>query len=446
MAMRILHLTPSLCDATSGLAGAVRGMCGALAKADVEVTVAAIHNPDRDKPPPLADYPCILATPSRLPILRQWLYSRELHRQLEATFAAKPPDLIHLHGLWLYPQWLGRQLALRWNIPYVLTLHGMLEPWRFRHHAWKKAPAWCLADRQVVRDAALLHATAPAEAENLRARGLRNSIAVIPLGIAFPESAIQSRGTVPGGTCRPGAFAERGRSAHFSGGAVPSGKGFSWSGGAPATFTALFLSRLHPSKGLPLLVAAVAKTRPTGWRFVIAGPDEGGHQAAIMRLARQAGVADRFEFVGPVVGEAKWRLYAAADLFILPSFNENFGLVVGEALACGVPVLTTMATPWTELAEKGCGWVCEPTTDALATALQQACNTSVAERQAMGESGRAWVRTTFSWAACASALKAIYEGVAADVLPKGPLQNNFGIGHGARPSISRNEECACRDM
>jgi glycosyltransferase involved in cell wall biosynthesis len=175
--------------------------------------------------------------------------------------------------------------------------------------------------------------------------------------------------------------------------------------------TALFLSRIHPIKGLLELVDAWGQVRPAGWRMVIAGPDEGGRRAVVEARVLAQGLASDFAFVGAVDGAEKTALYQSADLFILPSFSENFGVVIAEALACGVPVITTKGTPWAGLQTHRCGWWIDLGKDALVDALREATLTPAEVRQEMGERGRIYATSTFDWHAIARDMLAVYQWI-----------------------------------
>jgi glycosyltransferase involved in cell wall biosynthesis len=236
----------------------------------------------------------------------------------------------------------------------------MLEPWALRYRAWKKKVAWITYQRGDLASASGFCATSDDEAANIRALGFSQPISIIPNGIEIPEW----QEPIP----RDGP--ER---------------------------TVLFLSRIHPKKGLLDLIRAWTIVRPPHWRVVIAGPDELGHKTEVVRAVEQAGLSDVISFHEAVDGTAKLALYRRADLFVLPTYSENFGLVIAEALACGVPVITTRGAPWEGLRRHRCGWWIEIGHEALAITLREAVAMADGERVAMGRRGRAWVERAFAW-------------------------------------------------
>jgi glycosyltransferase involved in cell wall biosynthesis len=250
----------------------------------------------------------------------------------------------------------------------------MLMPWSIRTKAWRKRLAWRIYQRRDVLAARVLHATSPDEARGLRQLGLGRPIAVIPNGVSLP----------PAVEARPRAGGPR---------------------------TVLFLSRIIRNKGLLDLVAAWASLRPAGWRVVVAGPDEQGHRADVEAAVRDAGLSEVVEFVGPVEGDAKWELLRRADLFVLPTRGENFGLVIAEALGCGVPVVTTKGAPWEDLVTHRCGWWVDLGVEPLAAALREALALEDEERSEMGDRGRELVEGRFSWPGVAERMASVYRWV-----------------------------------
>ncbi len=322
---------------------------------------------------------------------------------LARCLATINPSLAHAHGLWKYPILAAANWARNAKIPYIVSPHGMLEPWALSQSPFRKKLAGWLYQNRCIRGAACIHATSPMEAESVRLAGFRNPIAVIPNGVELPPKA-----------------ESRKQKAEIR--------------------TVLFLSRIHPKKGLLNLVRAwaivqgtrprdhettgqqtsgrwsVVSGRPSDWRLVIAGPDEKGHLEEVKAEGTRLKIGDHLEFVGPVDGKAKWDLYQSADLFVLPSFSENFGLVIAEALACGVPVITTRATPWEELEQHRCGWWIDTGVEPLVDALKDAMNRPVGELHEMGRRGRALVEAKYTWPPVARQMVEVYQWV----LGRGP--------------------------
>lgn len=288
------------------------------------------------------------------------------------------PDLLHIHALWEPFLHRAASWARQKGVPVVWSPHGMLTPWALRHKVAKKMLALGIYQYRDLKKAQLLHATADSEVRDARRLGLRQPVVVAPLGVhAQPHDT--------GGMQR-----------------------------RKDTRMALFVSRIHPKKGLFNLVDAWAQLRPHGWRMVVAGPDQDGHMAAVNARAKARGVADDFEFAGAIYGEAKDRLYAQADLFVLPTHSENFGVVIPEALAHGVPVITTKGAPWAELLSKRCGWWIDIGVEPLAEALREAMQLSDEERCAMGENGRNLVKAQYTWPTIAEQMNHAYEWILHD--------------------------------
>jgi glycosyltransferase involved in cell wall biosynthesis len=171
----------------------------------------------------------------------------------------------------------------------------------------------------------------------------------------------------------------------------------------------LSLGRIHPKKGLDRLVRAwayVESTHPE-WRLRIVGPDELGHASELEVLAAKL-KTQRVSIEGSVAGDAKTAAYREADLFVLPSLNENFAITVAEALAAGTPVIATKGAPWHGLAREGCGWWIDHGVEPLAAALANAMVMTREALQAMGAKGRAWMARDFSWDRVAQDMLKIY--------------------------------------
>jgi glycosyltransferase involved in cell wall biosynthesis len=193
----------------------------------------------------------------------------------------------------------------------------------------------------------------------------------------------------------------------------------------PSEFrTLLFLGRIHPKKGVDLLLEAwqAVQKRFSDWRLVIAGPDNDGHLARMQRLASKLTV-ERVQFTGPLYGSQKWLAYRNSDLFILPTHSENFGLAVAEALAAGTAAIVTRGAPWEGLEPHRAGWWVETRVEALVAAMQKALSLPAKELQLMGENGRRWITTDYSWPNLAGRMMDVY---------------NWVIGNGPEPNSVRH--------
>jgi glycosyltransferase involved in cell wall biosynthesis len=286
------------------------------------------------------------------------------------------PDCVHLHGIWS-PRLAGRFLVWRKRgVPCLVSPHGMLDPWALSHKWFKKKIAWHVYQKRLLDRAVLLHGASERETRQFKALRLKPPAAVIPWGVSLPPRTE--------------------RTDH------------------PRPRVALFVGRIYPVKGLPMLVEAWAGVRPAGWKLKIVGPDEAGHRAEVESQIRKAGVEADFEFTGPLQGGALREAYEGASLFILPSFTENFGMVVAEALAHSLPVVTTTGTPWSMLPERGCGWWVVPAVDPIAQALSTAAALDEETLRGMGMKGRELVSSEFSWRQAASKMEQLYQWVLGD--------------------------------
>lgn len=283
-------------------------------------------------------------------------------------------DIVHLHGIW--PPFYHRFViaARKRQIPIVWSIHGMLSPWAMKYKRWKKIPAWWLWQKRDLKSAAVLHVTSEREIEWVRAQGFTNRIVNIPLGTKLPDA-------VPARAHKPKRL--------------------------------LFVGRVSPIKALDNLIRAWDLVRPADWALRIVGNDERGYQASLVRLVEELQLGASVEFPGPKFGTDLEEEYRNADALVLPSHTENFGAVVADALAWGLPVITGKGTPWKEVvvgsgSGSGSGWWVENDPENLAKALRELMALSDEDRRAMGERGRELVMEKYSWAAIAEQVKSVY--------------------------------------
>jgi glycosyltransferase involved in cell wall biosynthesis len=288
-------------------------------------------------------------------------------------------DLVHFHGLWQRRFLFLARACRNHSIPYVVSPHGMLEPWAWRHKWWKKWPYFFLLERPFLNSAGGLLATSELEKSHLESYRFRPAVTAIPLGLGeeVGPAYAESRSMV---------------------------------GWGDHEFVLLYLSRIHPKKGLHLLLESLTRLFPfpRPLRLIIIGDGERGYVAALQKFACEH--RDRLpptEFLGPKWGPEKWRYLQGADLFCLPTFSENFGLAILEACQTGTPVLTTSETPWRDFLERHHLQLARPEVDSV-TQVLAACLSNGKIDSAARDRLAAATRETFGWAELSSKYSSYY--------------------------------------
>jgi glycosyltransferase involved in cell wall biosynthesis len=388
--MKLLHVIRSIDPRGGGPQEGLKQIVLELARTGWTSTVASLEAPGT-----LADtqFPCPVVelgparggygyTPAAVP----WLRAN-----------AGRYDAVIVHGLWQYPSFATWRALHGLDTPYFVFPHGMLDPWFRRAYPAKHAKKWLYwpwAEYRVLRDATNVLFTC--EQERVLAREsfwlYRANEAVAGFGIDWPQTD-------------PAAD----RAAFFA--AFPALRG---------KRLLLYLSRITPKKGCDLLIEALAKSASEhDLHLVMAGPDGDGWQATLQALAARLGVAERITWTGMLSGATKWGAYHAAEAFILPSHQENFGIVVAEALALGVPALISdQVNIWQEV-EAGQAGLIAPDTEAGTLALiRRWVALPAAQREQMGQAAVACFRANFHISASVARLREIVSaGIARQVRP-----------------------------
>lgn len=378
--MKIGFLTPSLSRCGGGLYDATRLLAQGLHQSQgchVEVFGLRDVYTDRD----ISGWAGLNVNALRVHGPRSFCYAPNL----TGVISHASPELLHSHGLWTYPSLASLKWTKSNSKPYVISPHGMLDPWAVNNSKWKKRFAGLLYEDSHLRGAACLHALCEAELNSIRAHGLKNPVCVIPNGIDMPDTHKYSK---------PG-----------------------WHSLVPEnSHVLLYLGRIHPKKGLSNLLQAWKVSQQAAsdvqpWVLVIAGWDQGGHEAELKSLAASLGISGSVLFVGPQFEDAKHASYACADAFILSSFSEGLPMVVLEAWAHSLPVVMT---PQCNLPEgfAACAAIkVEPVVDSIAEGLISLFTRPDQERLAMGMQGRRLVEEHFTWPRIAEQMLAVYRWV-----------------------------------
>jgi poly(glycerol-phosphate) alpha-glucosyltransferase len=403
--MKVAITTGSLSRNAGGLFESVRALGKGLAKLGGDVSVYGLRdqNWERDEEAwaPLSAHAFSFIGP------RAFAWSPDMDAALDEA----RPDLVALQGLWQYASLSTCRQWRRKGTPYVVSPRGMLDKWALANSRWKKVLAAFAFENAVLRDAACLHALCVAEADAIRAYGLRQRIEVVPNGVELPEKLTTE--------------------------------------GTEGKKKLLFLGRIHPKKGLIGALRAWADIRNSAsgipnsqeWQFVIAGWDQGGHEAELKMLCAELGLRiascelsedlklNSYKlktsallpdvdvvFFGPAFGEEKEALLRSAEAFILPSFSEGLPMSVLEAWAYGLPVLMTPECNLPEGFSSGAGLEIRSGEGSFQSSdfsfqhgLRALLEMSDAERAAMGMRGRRLVEKRFTWPKVSAQMRQLYE-------------------------------------
>lgn len=286
------------------------------------------------------------------------------------------PEIIHINGCWTPGCALTQKWAQKKGYKIVLTPHGMLEPWIIKRNYWtRKLPALLLYQKKAIRKADCIHATAFNEQKHLLTLGYNKNIAIIANGIEVNNISLKKE----------------------------------WK----RNNEILFLSRVHPKKGINLLIESITQIKDElkDFKVNIAGEGNPDYIIELKNLVKQKGISDIVHFIGGVYGENKWNLFKKADVFILPTYSENFGIVIAEALASGTPVITTKGTPWKELEEHNCGWYVDIDSEHITKSLQEFLSLTDEQLHKMGKNGRKLVEENYSIENIAIKMKTLYNWI-----------------------------------
>ena len=379
--MKIVHVSASVSRLGSGFSQVIRDLTRHQAALGHDVQIVSLRDAYTEMDMPADACPCHACR--RLgPV--GFCYAPDLSKTLARV--AADADIIHSHGLWLYPGIAARRFSLRYRIPHLITVHGMLDPWAFRRRTLKKQVAWRLYEKTNLQTADCLHALCPREYRHLRTLELTAPVCVIPNGVALSRTEAPD----PESQTPPPPLSQDDRK------------------------TLLFLGRINPQKGISALIDAWDLLRQRGdvnareWKLLLAGWDQNDYGDQLKKQIQELRCSD-IHFIGPQYHEAKHRCYARADAFILPSRSEGLPMAILEAWSHRLPVIMTPECNLPENGEKGAALICAGTAEALAEGMARLFSMPAESRRAMGERGRRLAETDYSWVMVATQMCRVYE-------------------------------------
>jgi glycosyltransferase involved in cell wall biosynthesis len=383
--MKILHVIPSVNAAEGGPIEGIKQLASAVhSTGNHSIEVATVDDPNATF---LADFP--LPVHPLGPQFSAYGYSPHLVPWLKTNAARF--DIVVVNGIWRYPGFAVWRTLRRSSTPYVVFTHGMLDPWFKKQYPLKhlkKLLYWPWADYRVLRDAAAVLFTC--EEERLLARR------------SFALYSARER-VVGYGTSLPPVPPPNETALLLS--RFP---------GLKDKRLALFMGRIHPKKGCDLVVRAFAQVLSANpaWHLVMAGPDQVGLSTDLKNLADNLNISDRITWTGMLTGHAKYSLIRASEFLILPSHQENFGIVVAEAMSCGVPpLISDKVNIWREVERDGAGIISSDDFHGACQLLNSWLALSEEERGLMREKARRSFESRFEIHAAAAQLTKVFSEI-----------------------------------
>jgi glycosyltransferase involved in cell wall biosynthesis len=278
-------------------------------------------------------------------------------------------NVVHLTAVYSFPTFPTLFFCRLFNKPVVWSPRGALQRWEGSSRVVHKWLWESICQKLAPKNNLVLHVTSQAEAEQSLRRFPKLRAVVIRNGVDVPQNLRRS---------------------------ASNGK-----------LRLLYLGRLHPIKGIETLLGAcgIVESLSLDWHLYIAGAGSPPYVDFLKSKARELGLSKQVEFVGEVFDERKEALFAQSDVVLVPSHTENFGIVVAESLAHGVPVIASKGTPWVGLETNRCGLWVDNDPESLATAIRKICTLPLQE---MGQRGKQWMEKEFSWDSVSGEMLAVY--------------------------------------
>ena len=363
--MKVIHFIASIDKSAGGTTAYMKLLAEEMNSNELQIIVAAGSSVD----------------PVKLEGVKTQFFNKKLNRwfvlkkEFKAFLIQENPDLVHINGIWNPENYLFQSVAQKLGIKIILSPHGMLEPYILNRNRWKKNVALFLYQKKALLNVDLFHVTAQSELENVEKLGYKQKKKVIPNGVNIADFSVE----IPNKENNPKRI--------------------------------LFLSRIHPKKGIEFLIEAwskLDKNIKNNWVVDIVGNGDKTYIGELKISIKELNLESEILINSPIFGAEKVQKFRAASLFVLPTYSENFGIVIAEALASYTPVITTQGTPWEELNTNQCGWWIPVGAEVLKGALQDALNISEEELVLMGKRGRQLIENKYSIDTVAYKMKKLY--------------------------------------
>lgn len=368
--LRILHIVPSIGKRSFGLGQISVSLARAQYALGHDVTIWCFdYDEDVLWASETHDFPIENIRNFKLSGPRFFLYCPEM-KKYASHYDKIPFDIVHQHQTWTGISNTTLFFSKK-NIQTIISPHGSLDQYSLNISKWKKKLALAVYERRNLKHASCLHATSGNEIPDFRKFGLINPIAFINNGINE-------------------------KNLDFSGDANKFREQYNIENNKRIL---LFLSRISQIKGLDMLIHAINSIKDdfTDWQLIIAGNDESEYKKEVEELIVRYNLEDSIKIIGPQFNQDKNDAFAAAELFILPSYSEGSPMVVLDSLAAGVPVITTKASTWNDLIDYNCGWWTEINETAITIALKEAINMSTEDLYKKGDNGKKLVALKYTW-------------------------------------------------
>jgi glycosyltransferase involved in cell wall biosynthesis len=354
--LKVLHITESHSAAAGGVTTVVNHITSFLLDNGFQTEIIASENEQV-----IAPLGVKITVHKSQGIGHYWNWSNKLNDFIRERIEKFQPNIIHLHGAWMAPQWYGAKIANELGIKTIFSPHGMLEPWSWNNQGLvqklKKKLYWRFVSYPIFKKVSLIHAITPLELENLSQLFPKQQIKIIPNAINISQIKNYNNEIAP---------------------------------------IILYIGRIHPVKGIELLINAFSEARlDKKWKLLIAGPIEvPSYMEKLKAIIKNNKLKNKVEFIGGIYDADKWQLLAKAWIVVVPSYLEVMGMVNIEAAACQTPTITTYQTGLSDWHEGG-GILIQPEIAALTEALSQVCSWNMIERLKRGEMIRTFIESRY---------------------------------------------------